>query len=74
MFITTVEKEQIKQELQILRANVAMLESEIIWMRGLIKGNTRQVLKTVDAPYGIKKNGEPRKRPGRPPQTMEITS
>ena len=74
MFITTVEKEQIKQELQILRANVAMLESEIIWMRGLIKGNTRQVLKTADAPYGLKKNGEPRKRPGRPTQVMEIKS
>ena len=74
MFILTAEKEQIKRELQILRANVAMLESEIIWLRGMIKGNTRQVLRTADAPYGLKKNGEPRKRPGRPPQTMEITS
>ena len=74
MFILTAEKDKIHQELQILRANVAMLESEIIWMKGLIKAGKPQILRTPEAPWGLKKNGQPRKRPGRPTQVMEVKS
>ena len=31
-------------------------------------------LKTEEAPWGYKKDGTPRNRPGRPAQTMEVAS
>jgi hypothetical protein len=72
MFISNAEKDQIKYEIDCLKANVKDLTNQVNWLRGLVKGGTRPALSTTDAPYGLKKNGDPRKRMGRPPRVMEV--
>ena len=79
MFISNYEKHQLQMRIASLEVTVARLEAQI---EGLVsrmiikqKPKTRSILlRTDEAPWGYKKDGSPRKRPGRPIQTMEVSS
>jgi hypothetical protein len=63
MFITNKEKDWMMASIQILQKRVMELEQEA---QALKKIN---IARTPSAPYGLKMDGTPRKRPGRAPTT-----
>ena len=73
MFISNTEKYQIRKTIQSLQATISDLLRENETMMQAITdlkykatSSKRPVIRTLDAPWGYKKNGTPRKRPGRP--------
>jgi len=65
MFISNAEKDHIKIDIMGLTARVQRLEAELQSLKA-----PKPLVKTAEAPWGHKKNGLPRKRPGRPSKTM----
>lgn len=75
MFISKTEKEQLWEAVRSLQAKVRDLEIEAVWLKNkLHKTKTPFGPKDDSAPWGYKRDGTPRKRPGRAPQTMEVGS
>ena len=75
MFISKSEKEELWLAVRSLQAKVRDLEIEAIWLKNkLYKARTPLAPPDDSAPWGYKRDGTPRKRPGRAPQTMEVGS
>ena len=74
MFISKTEKENIYIKIRALEARVRDLEIEATWLKNKATRNRGPLIRTADAPWGLKKDGNPRKRPGRPAPTMEVGS
>lgn len=74
MFISKAEKEEIHIKIRGLEARIRDLEIEAVWLKNKTTKTRAAIVKTEDAPWGFKKDGNPRKRPGRPVQPMEIGS
>jgi hypothetical protein len=69
MFITNKEKDWMMASIQILQKRVEELASEAEALKKI------NIARTPEAPYGLKMNGTPRKRPGRPAVTKtEVTN
>lgn len=74
MFITTAEKESIRQTLHELKTRIKDLEIEVVRLKNKSTKTHNQIVRTKEAPWGLKKDGNPRKRPGRPLPAMEVGS
>lgn len=74
MFISKSEKEEIQQKIRALEARVRDLEVEATWLKNKTTKTRNAIVKTEEAPWGFKRDGNPRKRPGRPAAVMEIGS
>jgi hypothetical protein len=74
MFITRAEKEEIQTKIRGLEARIRDLEIESNRTKNKVSNKRVVLFKTDDAPWGFKKDGNPRKRPGRPLQPMEVSS
>lgn len=74
MFISKTEKEQLWIAVRSLQAKVRDLEIEVTWLKNKTSKTRPAIAKAEGAPWGVKKDGTPRKRPGRHPQVMEIAS
>ena len=72
MFISKLEKDEIKRDVAGLRARIATLESDFILLMESVKATTKPAVKSEEAPWGYKKDGTPKKRTGRPRQTMKV--
>jgi hypothetical protein len=72
MFISKAEKEELMLAVRSLQARVRDLEIEAIWLKNKLYKPRPPTLRTGDAPWGYKADGEPRKRPGRPVKKMEV--
>lgn len=72
MFISKAEKESIWQTIHDLKNRVRDLEIEAVWLKNKATKTRGPVVKTESAPWGLKKDGSPRKRPGRPVQFMGV--
>ena len=69
MFITNKEKDWMMASIQILQEKVKDLSNHVEQLEKI------NIAKTPEAPWGLKMNGLPRKRPGRPPVTKtEVTA
>jgi hypothetical protein len=74
MFITKAEKNEMQMAIRSLQAKVRDLEIEATWTKNKVSNKRNAIIRTDDAPWGFKKDGNPRKRPGRPLQAMEISA
>lgn len=74
MFISRQEKESIYIKIRALEARIRDLEIEATWLKNKTTKTRPAIIKTESAPWGVKKDGSPRKRPGRPAHVMEISS
>lgn len=74
MFISKAEKEEMQLAIRSLQAKVRDLEIEATWTKNRVFNKRAVIVRTDDAPWGFKKDGNPRKRPGRPLQSMEISA
>jgi hypothetical protein len=74
MFISTAEKEFFHESIRTLTNQVKDLQIEVLWLKGRQHKTRPAFVRTDEAPWGVKKDGTPRKRPGRPTQVMEIKS
>lgn len=74
MFISRAEKEEMQLAIRTLQARVRDLEIEAAWTKNKVLNKRPAIVKTDDAPWGVKKDGNPRKRPGRPVQTIEVSA
>jgi hypothetical protein len=74
MFISKKEKDALWAIVQGLQDRVRDLEIEVIWLKNKTTKTRPAIVKSEGAPWGIKKDGTPRKRPGRPVQSMEVGS
>lgn len=72
MFISNLEKDNIKIDIMGLTARVQRLEAELALLKASKAKAPRPLVKTAEAPWGLKLNGMPRKRPGRAPKFMEV--
>ena len=72
MFISKAEKESIWQTIHDLKSRVRDLEIEAVWLKNKTTKNRAPIIKTEGAPWGLKKDGSPRKRPGRPAHFMGV--
>jgi hypothetical protein len=70
MFISNHEKNQIYIKIQSLEVQVKNLQLQI---KELMPKQKRPISKTAEAPWGVKLDGTPRKRPGRPIYTKPET-
>ena len=68
MFISNYDKEEMRISIRTLQAQVLHLFEEIKTLKAAKqKPKTRSlILRTDEAPWGYKKDGTPKKRPGRP--------
>lgn len=80
MFISKAEKEEMRITIQSLQAsvrdlslNVKSMKLAIIDLEEKSAAKKRPSIRTAEAPYGYKKDGTPKKQPGRRIQKMEIT-
>ena len=64
MFISKEEKQLILDVLELLEKRLEMVTERIEKLEG--KGSATITVSTVDAPHGIKKDGTPAKKRGRP--------
>jgi hypothetical protein len=71
MFISNYEKHQLQMRISSLEVAVSRLEAQIEKLKPKLKA---PIFRTDEAPWGYKKDGTPRKRPGRPIQPMEVSS
>ena len=74
MFISNYEKHQFKMRISSLEVAVARLEAQIEKLKPRQKPAPKPIFKTDEAPWGYKKDGSPRKRPGRKIKPMEVSS
>ena len=74
MFITKAEKNEMQMAIRSLQAKVRDLEIEATWTKNKVSNKRNAIIRTDEAPWGFKKDGNPRKRPGRPLQAMEISA
>lgn len=74
MFISTAEKESIWQAIHVLKSNVKDLEIEIARLKTKSVKLHIPLVKTKEAPWGLKKDGNPRKRPGRKTKSLGLFS
>jgi hypothetical protein len=75
MFITSAEKEDMRISIRTLQAEMSALIKEFNAFRASKqKPAPKLIFKTDEAPWGYKKDGSPRKRPGRKIQPMEVSS
>ncbi len=74
MFISKAEKESIYLKIRALDARVKDLEIETTWLRNKATRSFNSTMRSPEAPWGLKRDGSPRKRPGRPIQLMEVGS
>lgn len=72
MFISRQEKESIYIKIRALEARIRDLEIEAVWLKNKTTKNRAPIIKTEGAPWGLKKDGSPRKRPGRPAHFMGV--
>jgi hypothetical protein len=76
MFISTAEKEAIRKTIETLENRILDLEIHAERAKNHIQAVTsmhlasRQFKAPPPAPYGLKKDGTPKKRPGRPLKTQ----
>ena len=82
MFISSEEKNNLWQAIKTLTNKVKELELEAVWIKSKTRNTKKtrgsgklrnQLAKTKEAPWGLKKDGSPRNRPGRKPQLTEIS-
>ena len=74
MFISRNEKENLWLTIEGLQNRIRDLEVEAIWLKNKTTKTRPAIVKSEGAPWGIKRDGTPRKRPGRPVQSMEVGS
>jgi hypothetical protein len=75
MFISRKEKEELWLAVRSLQAKVRDLEIEAIWLKNkLYKSKDPAIASDKTAPWGYKKDGLPRKRPGPSTKVMEVSS
>lgn len=74
MFIARAEKKEMQLAIRSLQAKVRDLEIEVTWTKNKVLKKRPAIVKTDDAPWGVKKDGSPRKRPGRPLQSTEVSA
>lgn len=74
MFITRAEKSEMQLAIRSLQAKIRDLEIESNRTKNKVSNKRAVIFRTDDAPWGFKKDGNPRKRPGRPIQPMEVTA
>ena len=86
MFISNAEKDSINFSINLIKGQIDLLRAEIQELKNskpveaikVVK--TRKayrpppLVKTPEAPWGLKLDGTPRKRPGRPPFTQPIVN
>jgi hypothetical protein len=70
MFISNHEKNQIHIKIQSLEVQVKNLQLQI---KELMPKQRKPILKTAVAPWGVKLDGTPRKRPGRHLDSMKVS-
>ena len=75
MFISNYEKEQMRVSIRTLQAQVIHLFDEIKELKASKTAMKKPtpIFKTDEAPWGYKKDGTPRRRPGRPIYTKPET-
>jgi len=69
MFISSHEKNNIHIKIQSLEIQVKNLQLQI---EGLTAKQKKPITFSTDAPWGYKKDGNPKKRPGRQVQVMKV--
>mgnify|MGYP006919716973 CR=1 FL=1 len=74
MFISNAEKENLWQTIHVLKSNVKDLEIEIARLKTKSVKLHIPLAKNEEAPWGLKKDGNPRKRPGRKTKSLETFS
>ena len=62
MFISNYDKEEMRISIRTLQAEMAALIKEVNALR---VAKQKITISTVEAPWGFKKDGTPKKRPGR---------
>jgi hypothetical protein len=72
VFISKTEKENLWLTIEGLQNRIRDLEVEAIWLKNKTTKTRPAIVKSEGAPWGIKRDGTPRKRPGRPPLSMEV--
>ena len=73
MFISRKEKEELQSVVQGLQNRMRDLEIETIWLKSKLHKEKKQAIpKDSAGPWGYKKDGTPRKRPGRPMKFMGV--
>jgi hypothetical protein len=77
MFISNYEKEQMRVSIRTLQAQMVHIFDEIKELKAnkvvKKKPTPKPIFRTDEAPWGYKKDGTPRKRPGRPIYTKPET-
>jgi len=75
MFISNYEKEQLRISIRKMEQELKVLQSTVFLLTEKIneKKASKVIFKTEEAPWGYKKDGTPRKRPGRPIQPMKVS-
>jgi hypothetical protein len=69
MFISNYEKEQMRVSIRTLQAQMVQVMGELKSLKDAQKPKKALkpiIFRTDDAPWGYKKDGTPKKRPGRP--------
>jgi hypothetical protein len=74
MFISRAEKNEMQLAIRMLQAKVRDLEIESTWLKNKVTSPRIQLSTMSEAPWGLRKDGYPKKRPGRPPQVMEVSA
>jgi len=74
MFISKAEKNAMQMAIRDLQSRIRDLEIETTWLKNKTTNKRAVIFRTDEAPWGFKKDGSPRKRPGRPVQPMEVTA
>ena len=74
MFIFRAEKEFFYSTIATLQKRVLELEHEVGRLAATVNVKRPPIVASDKAPWGTKKDGSPRKRPGRPRLTMKVGS
>jgi hypothetical protein len=72
MFISNYEKEQMRVTVRTLQAQMVQVMGELKALKDAQKPKKALkpiIFRTAEAPWGYKKDGAPKKRPGRPTPT-----
>jgi hypothetical protein len=77
MFISNYDKEQMRVSIRTLQAQVIHLFDELKELKAnkVVKKKPmpKLIFRTDEAPWGYKKDGTPKKRPGRAIKPMEVS-
>ena len=77
MFISNYDKEQMRVSIRTFQAQMVQVMGELKALKDAQKPKRALkpiTLRTAVAPWGYKKDGTPRKRPGRKIKPMEVSS